>query len=63
MDGRLDDEIWHRAVVSGDFVQREPHYAQPASEKTEFRILYDDRKIYFGVRLWDGVRQASSATR
>lgn len=53
IDGRLDEELWELAPASGDFVQREPQYGAPSTEKTEFRILYDDRKIYFGVWLWD----------
>jgi hypothetical protein len=53
IDGRLDEEIWTRGPASGNFVQREPDYGAVSTEKTEFRILYDDRKIYFGVWLWD----------
>ena len=53
VDGRLDEELWQLAPASGNFVQREPQYGAPSTEKTEFRILYDDRKIYFGVWLWD----------
>jgi hypothetical protein len=33
--------------------QREPRFGQPSTERTEFRVLYDDKKIYFGVWLWD----------
>jgi hypothetical protein len=53
IDGRLDEEVWALGPASGDFVQREPDFGAPATERTEFRILYDDRKIYFGVWLWD----------
>jgi hypothetical protein len=53
IDGRLDEEIWTRGPASSNFVQREPDYGAASTEKTEFRILYDDRKIYFGVWLWD----------
>ena len=53
IDGRLDDEVWQLAPPSGNFVQREPQYGAPSTERTEFRILYDERKIYFGVWLWD----------
>jgi hypothetical protein len=53
IDGRLDDEVWSLASPAGGFIQREPGYGQPSTEKTEFRILYDDRTIYFGVWLWD----------
>ncbi|MGE3189968.1 MAG: carbohydrate binding family 9 domain-containing protein, partial [Vicinamibacterales bacterium] len=53
IDGKLDDEAWALAPVQGGFTQREPAFGQPASEKTEFRILYDDKKIYLGVWAWD----------
>ncbi|HUE87336.1 MAG TPA: DUF5916 domain-containing protein [Vicinamibacterales bacterium] len=53
IDGRLDEEVWTLGPASGDFVQREPDFGAPSTERTEFRILYDDRKIYFGVWLWD----------
>ena len=53
IDGKLDEEVWALAKPSGNFVQREPQFGAAATEQTEFRILYDDRKIYFGVWLWD----------
>jgi hypothetical protein len=53
IDGRLDDEAWSLGEAQGNFVQREPQFGAPSTEKTEFKILYDDRKIYFGVWLWD----------
>ena len=53
IDGRLDDQVWELAPAAGDFIQREPQFGAPATERTEFKILYDDRKIYFGVWLWD----------
>jgi hypothetical protein len=53
IDGHLNEEIWETAPVAGNFVQREPHFGAPSTERTEFRVLYDDRKIYFGVWLWD----------
>lgn len=53
IDGRLDDEVWTLGEAQGNFVQREPQFGAPSTERTEFKILYDDRKIYFGVWLWD----------
>lgn len=53
IDGRLDDEAWSAGPVSGNFVQREPHPGAPSSERTQFRILYDDRKLYFGIWAFD----------
>ncbi len=53
IDGVLSDEAWALAPVQGNFVQREPDYGQASSEKTEFRVLYDEKTIYFGVWVWD----------
>ncbi len=53
IDGRLDDEAWSLAPATGSFIQREPDPGRPSTERTEFRVLYDDRKIYFGVWAWD----------
>lgn len=53
IDGRLDDDIWTQAPAQGRFVQREPRFGALASERTEFRVLYDDRNLYFGVWVWD----------
>ena len=53
IDGHLDEAIWARAPVQGHFVQREPSFGAPASEPTEFRVLYDDKNLYFGVWVWD----------
>ena len=62
IDGRLDDEVWALAPAAGDFVQREPRAGAPASERTEFRVLYDDRKIYFGVWAFDSDARGIHAT-
>jgi hypothetical protein len=53
IDGRLTDEAWARAPVQGNFVQREPDFGAASSEKTEFRVLYDDKTLYIGVWVWD----------
>ena len=53
IDGFLDEEIWQRATPLMDFVQAEPLEGQPASEKTEVRVLYDNLAIFVGVRLHD----------
>lgn len=53
LDGRLDDEAWAAATPITDFVQTEPHEAEPATEPTEVRVLFDDDAIYIGARLHD----------
>ncbi|MGE0812772.1 MAG: DUF5916 domain-containing protein [Vicinamibacterales bacterium] len=53
IDGRLDEPIWQAAPPQGHFIQREPTFGAPSTEETEFRVLYDDRNLYFGVWVWD----------
>ncbi len=53
IDGALDDVAWRQAEPVSDFVQTEPLEGQPATEKTEVRLLYDDVAIYVGVICFD----------
>lgn len=54
VDGRLIEEAWSRADVADHFTQRDPAEGQPATERTEIRVLYDDEAIYIAARLFDG---------
>jgi hypothetical protein len=53
VDGSLDDEVWARARPVSDFVQAEPREGQPASERTEVWVAYDDENLYVGAYLHD----------
>jgi len=53
IDGVLDDADWQLAPVQGRFVQREPKFGWETTERTEFRILYDDKTLYFGIWAYD----------
>ena len=53
IDGRLDESAWQAATPVTDFRQFDPNEGQPASERTEARILIDDAAIYVGMRLYD----------
>ena len=48
IDGRLDDAVWQQAQASEGFVQRDPKYWMPVTERTVVKIIYDNKKIYFG---------------
>jgi hypothetical protein len=53
LDGTLDDEVWQSARPIMDFRQREPQEGEPATEKTEVRILYTRHAVYFGIHCFD----------
>lgn len=40
LDGTLNDPLWQLAKPIDDFRQKEPYEGQPATERTEVRILY-----------------------
>ena len=53
IDGRLDEPAWAGAAVATDFVQLEPRGGEPATERTEVRLFYNERRLLIGVRLYD----------
>ena len=48
-DGNPDDSVWKSIKHISNFTQRELNFGQPASEKTETSILYDNNNLYIGV--------------
>lgn len=52
-DGRLDEEGWLGKEVMEDFIQNNPIPGAKSRLKTEVKILYDDKAIYVGARLYD----------
>jgi hypothetical protein len=53
IDGKLDEAAWQAATPITDFKQFDPQEGQPATEKTEARILIDDDAVYVGMRMFD----------
>jgi len=53
LDGLLDDAIWRTASPATGFVQAEPREGQPASERTEVWVAYDDENLYVAAYLHD----------
>jgi len=42
-----------KAEPATDFTQQSPDVGKPTTERTEVRVLYDERNLYIGVRAWD----------
>ncbi|MFP4018982.1 MAG: DUF5916 domain-containing protein [Bacteroidales bacterium] len=53
IDGKLDEEIWEKAVTAKDFVQYEPYNGNKASFDSKVKIIYDDEAIYIGAIMHD----------
>src|SRR5258705_9002839 len=53
IDGLLDEPAWSLAQPATDFLQQQPTEGASASERTEVRVLFDDKNIYFGIRAFD----------
>jgi hypothetical protein len=63
VDGKLDEPDWAAAAPITDILQREPHPGQPATEKTELRLLYDADNLYIGVTCFDSEPRKIIATQ
>jgi len=61
LDGRLDEEAYARVPAISDFVQQEPREGQPASERTEAWVFFDDRNLYIAARCWESDRSSRVA--
>jgi hypothetical protein len=53
IDGRLSEGQWLALSPVASFTQQAPRAGQPGSERTEVKLLIDDRALYVGVRLND----------
>jgi hypothetical protein len=53
VDGRLDEPVWAEAPAITDFIQEDPAEGEPGTQRTEFRVAYDDDAIYIGAMLYD----------
>lgn len=53
VDGDLDEDVYSAVPAITDFIQQDPAEGQPATEKTEVWILFDDENLYVSARCWD----------
>lgn len=49
IDGQLDEANWDLAPANETFIQQFPAELSPPTERTTFRVLYDDQALYVGI--------------
>ena len=53
IDGFLEDEIYRSTKPIDRFIQQVPNEGEPATDKTEVWIFFDETNLYFSARFWD----------
>ena len=53
IDGNLDDPAWAKAPAGGPLTQFLPAQGAPMSQRTEFRVVFDDENIYVAAWCYD----------
>ncbi|MEE2777072.1 MAG: DUF5916 domain-containing protein [Acidobacteriota bacterium] len=54
IDGEvISESVWQALEVATNFVQLQPFEGEPATERTEVRIGFDDTTLYIGVVCYD----------
>ena len=55
IDGKLDESAWAKATPITEFRQQNPREGDAASQRTQVRVLYGERAIYIGARMYDSL--------
>ncbi len=53
IDGRMNEQIWQTIEWSDSFIQHDPYEGEEPSQPTAFKVLYDNKNIYIGIRAYD----------
>jgi hypothetical protein len=53
INGILDDEAWQSGSWAGGFTQNQPYNGKPETQRTEFKILFDDNNLYVAIKSYD----------
>jgi len=55
IDGKLDESAWAKATPITELRQQNPIEGVAPTQRTEIRVLYDERAIYIGARMYDSL--------
>jgi len=61
IDGKLDDPLWLSTFPFTDFKMVEPTPGVTPSEKTEVKVIYNQKGLYLGIRCFDSEPQKITA--
>jgi hypothetical protein len=53
IDGVMDESAWSAVEAASDLTQNLPLEGKPPTQRTEFRIVYDNSAVYIGAILYD----------
>ncbi len=53
IDGLLDEPAWETVPAMDQFTQQEPKVGEPATERTEVRVAYDNKHLFIAVHAYD----------
>jgi len=49
LDGKLDEPVWTQAIPISNFIQRDPDFGKPGTEKTQVAVVYNSTALYIGI--------------
>lgn len=55
IDGLLYDPAWDIVAWEGDFIEQRPDENTQPDQQTKFKIVYDQKFLYVGIRAYDSV--------
>ena len=58
LDGALDEPIYQTVPSITGFIQVEPDAGEPASERTEAWVFFEDDNVYVAGRAWDSAPES-----
>ena len=58
IDGNLDESVYETVEPLSGFLQQLPDEGEPATERTEAWVFFDDDNVYVSARLWDSAPES-----
>jgi hypothetical protein len=62
LDGQLSEPAWLKAEIARDFLQQVPDEGKLATQKTEVRLLYDEKNLYVAYQCWQQDKMGGEAS-